>query len=70
MLRRVREKRLLQRFSCNNCPKSRNIQGALFYYYKNKKGLYLYLIEHTRNMLEENIRREINFLKEQSNNGR
>ncbi|MFO8193037.1 MAG: TetR/AcrR family transcriptional regulator [Bacillota bacterium] len=39
-------------------------KGALFYYFNNKKGLYLYLIEHTRNILEEKFRREINSVKE------
>ncbi len=39
-------------------------KGILFHYFKNKKGLFLYLTEHTRDMLEQKTRLEIEKLRE------
>ncbi|AOT72304.1 TetR/AcrR family transcriptional regulator [Geosporobacter ferrireducens] len=39
-------------------------KSLLFYYFKNKKGLFLYLVEHTRNLLEQEVRLEIEKLEE------
>jgi len=39
-------------------------KGILFHYFKSKKGLFLYLVEHTRDMLEQKARAEMQTLDE------
>lgn len=39
-------------------------KGILFHYFKNKKGLFLYLTEHIRDMLEQKTRVEIGAIQE------
>ncbi|MFZ7101743.1 MAG: TetR/AcrR family transcriptional regulator [Peptococcaceae bacterium] len=40
-------------------------KGILFHYFKNKKGLFLYLTEHTRDMLERKSRLAMEKLREE-----
>ncbi|MDF9409606.1 TetR/AcrR family transcriptional regulator [Pelotomaculum isophthalicicum JI] len=39
-------------------------KGILFHYFKSKKGLFLYLVEHTRDLLEKKVMSEIEILEE------
>lgn len=40
-------------------------KGILFHYFKNKKGLFLYLTEHTRDMLDDFDEGELRQYREQ-----
>lgn len=48
--------------STNEIVKEAGIsKGSLFHYFNNKKDLYLYLLDHTLKVIENNIYTEINF---------
>ncbi|WP_369683931.1 TetR/AcrR family transcriptional regulator [Evansella sp. LMS18] len=48
--------------STNEIVKEAGIsKGSLFHYFNNKKDLYLYILDHTLKVIEDNIYTEINF---------